>query len=195
MANTRKPNNPTPFTLADISAKATPNERVVSLCLAGGLFADHQRLEADLEEAQSAELVGSSGRKLSEVPASTKIARALVALETEMKASTFDFTFRQLSRAEWKALMADHPTKKPTEERVNVDTFSPAAVVACCVQPKGFDDPKVFTAFWDNLSAGQQSTLFGAAWDVNEGGISVPFSVNASVTLSTSEATSGTASR
>lgn len=183
MSNRRKPKS-----LSDITAQITPAEKIVSICVAGKLYAEHQRLERDLAEAQEIEV----GRKINEPSKALPIAEEIRAIEDEMEAQTYSFTVVQIDRKRWRELLADHPTRNAMQEVYNRETFPPAAVAASCVDPVGFDDPAQFDPFWEKLGAGQDE-LFAAAWEVNQVGISVPFSVSASVILTNSAQTSTTA--
>ncbi len=188
MSNTRKPKS-----LADISKAATPAESVVSICVAGALVAEHQRLEAELEAAQDAEI--TTGTKLSSRSPVKKLAQRIRDLEAQMREQTFEFVFRALPRRGWSELRDAHPPREGKErvERWNPDTFPAAAVSACCVDPTGMDDVAQFDPFWETLNDGQRDGLFRGAYDVNEAGVSVPFSAAASAALRTSEPTSTTA--
>jgi hypothetical protein len=188
MANTRTPAKKKPPTLADVLAVTTPAERVVSLCVAGDLFAEHQRLEAELEKAHDD---GISTRKLNEESPVHKIAKQIQALEAKMAKHTFDFRFRALRKHEWSTLMTAHGPRDDSDvdDRFgfNMETFPPAAVRACCVSPDGMDADE-FDGFWETLNSGQRDRLFfRGAWAVNQEGVSVPKSVTASAALQSSE--------
>lgn len=188
MSNRRKPNKATD--LADITAEITPAEKIVHICVAGALYAEHQRLEDELADAQEED--DGPGRKINSASKAKGIAQRIRALEDEMEAKTHAFTMRQIDRKKWRELLADHPARNPLRENYNIDTLPPAAVAASCVDPAGFDDPAKFEPFWDKIGAGQD-LLFNAAWEVNQVGISVPFSASASAVLAASAQTSTTA--
>ncbi|MGH3504314.1 MAG: hypothetical protein ACRDQA_25960 [Nocardioidaceae bacterium] len=190
MSNTRKTSIPT---LSEITQQATPVERTVSLCVAGSMFAEHERLEAELEAAQSAEVTGSG--TLGKQPESQRVAKKLRDLEAKMREHTYDFVFRSLPKLQWRALLDTHGPREGKEriERWNPDTFPRAAVAASCVSPEGMDDAAAFAVFWDeSLNDGQRDQLFRGAYAANEESTSVPFSVAASAALSTSEQSSTT---
>jgi hypothetical protein len=192
MATTKKA-----ATLAEIIKQSTPAEKVVSLCVAGGLVAEHQRLEAEREKAQLAQVSRSGSAKLSNAgdddasDSPARIAKKLRALEARMRDYTHDFVFRKHDH--WQDLKDEHPPRKGKENRelLNPVTFAPAAVQACCVSPDLSDD-EAFNEFWSGLNQGQRDALLDGAWSVNEDGVSVPFSVSASVALSSSKPSSTT---
>jgi hypothetical protein len=170
------------FTLADITKQATLPEVVVPVCVAGELIAEHGRLDAELEEVETAE-IGS--RKLGGTSAEADGLRNRIRkLEADIKAQTHGFVFRALKKNAWRDLMEEHGPRKGKErqERWNPNTFPPAAVQASCVSPAGMDDDEAFRAFWDEaINDGQRDELFRGALKANEGTLSVPFSASASV--------------
>lgn len=178
-------------TLAAITKATKPIEAVVPLCVAGDLFARHAQLEDDLERARD-ESLGS--RKLND-PAQTKavgIAQQIQALEADMLKHTYDFVFRAVPKPEWVTLVEAHPPRDKDEADkrfgVNIVSFAPAAVQACCVSPEGMDNDEEFAAWWDTLSTGQQDRLFfRGPWEVNRTSGDVPKSVNASAVIHSSE--------
>ena len=182
------------LSVGEIAAKAKPMQRTVPICVAGDLSAEHERLTEELEEAVRTSTVHDprlAGNDQDE--RQLEIARRIQELEAEMAESTYDFTFRALAPKAWSDLLAKHPD--PKKERLfNQDTFVPAAIAACCIDPEGMDDPEQVAALFDALSAGQQGDLFQAAWEVNQAG---PFvgktSSLASAVLRLSETSSATA--
>jgi hypothetical protein len=171
------------FTLTDITKQATLPEVVVPICVAGELIAEHSRLDAKLEEAETEQI---ASRKLGDAEASEveRLRGRIRKLEADIKAQTHDFVFRALKKNAWRDLMEEHGPRKGKErqERWNPQTFPPAAVQASCLSPEGMDDDEAFRAFWeDAINDGQRDELFRGALKANEGTLSVPFSVSASV--------------
>lgn len=180
-----------PATLAEIVEQSTPSENVVSLCVAGSLVAEHQRLEAEFEAAQIAEVTGTRKLRNDDGGSAREIAKKIQAVEAKMRDYTHDFVFRK--HGHWQDLKDEHPPRKGRENRelLNPLTFAPAAVQACCVSPD-LSDGAVFGEFWEGLNQGQRDKLLDGAWAVNEDGVSVPFSVSASAALSSSRTSSTT---
>lgn len=173
-------------TLDDITEAITPAEKIVSICVAGSLYAEHQRLEDELEEIQA-----ESSSRMNGGDKARAIAKRIVAVEDEMRAKTFEFTVRQIGRLEWREMLADHQTQGAPVFGMFAEELRPAAVRASTVKP-AMDDEEKFKRFWDKIGAGQD-VLFQAAWDVNQVGVSVPFSAAASVLLRPSVPSSNTA--
>ena len=191
MANTRTAKNPT---LADVTRKLKPAERVVRMCVSGDLYAEHQRLEAQLDSLLESTF---GSRKINDTGTAEKnrLADQITQLEKKMDAESFDFRFQSMTKHEWSDLQGKHPPRDGVEidKRMgfNEETFSAAAVQRCCVSPAGMDDDAAFTAFWDTLSSGQRDVLFyQGAWAANRETGSVPKSVNASAVMSRSKQSS-----
>lgn len=153
----------------DILAKAKPAERTVRICVAGDVSGEHERLSAELEDMARNAVVQDNRLGSKKDDAQLELARRIQELEAEMEEATYPFTFRALPSKEWSDLLAAHGD--PKKERLfNPDTFVPAAIAACCIDPEGMDDPEQAAALFDALSAGQQGELFEAAWEVNQAG-------------------------
>lgn len=168
--------------LDEIMANATPVERVVSICVAGQLAGDYERLTAQLQQASMDEIQ----ERLSGDAQSIKIRKELDSLEELMAEYTYDFRFRAMSPKRWSDLLAKHPD--PEKYRLfDPDTFPGAAIQASCVDPDGLDDDEKFDALMDKLSTAQQSELFDGAWEANTTAPKGRTSYNAYVTPPGSE--------
>lgn len=177
-------------TLAQIVASAKPVQRTVTMCLAGDLLDEHERLEAQLIEASNK---ATQAGKLNSSGEVKRLAEAVQRCEKAMQAASDDFVFERLPGDAWMKLRDEHPARDGRQEAFNLDTFPRAAVSASCVSPEGMDDPETFAAFWDTLNTAQRLELFfSGARAANEEGVSVPFSVTASAVLSTSAKNSPT---
>lgn len=152
-------------------------EKVVSLCLEGDLYAEHQRLEAELERAARAPEATSLG----EASPIAVLAERVRDVEAAMAEHVHEFRFRALSRTRWRALVDEHPSREGQDETLNMDTFPVAVVAACLVAPEL--TVREVADLADELSVGQFDELFGAAWAVNQEAGDVPFSVRASVAM------------
>lgn len=145
--------------LDEVIANASRVERVVPVCVSGGLVAEHQKVSAELEEAQVNPMRLGDNRL-------QKLQERLSEIEQEMRGYTYEFRFRALSAKGWSDLMAAHPD--PEGQRVfNVETFPKAAISACAVEPEGMDDPEKVQQLLDILSPAQQGELFDGAWEAN----------------------------
>ena len=152
----------------DILATAKLPEQTVTLCVRGDLLAQHAALTADLKVLGDGEMSLADPRH--------EIARQIVDLEAEMKATEVAFTFRALGRTAYRALVAAHPGPEGT--RFNIDTFSPALIAASCHAPAM--TPTQVDRLFDVVNEGAVEVLFMAAYTVNEGLSRVPFSAVAS---------------
>lgn len=163
--------------LDDILADASPVEHVVNVCVAGKLVAEYQQLEAELERTQAADpmdrRLGSSGPDGN----ATAIAQKMRDLAEKMREATYAFRFRALSPKAWSDLVAKHPDKSSSKRLFDPETFPPAAIAACCIEPEGMDDPEKVAALMEKLSVAQQADLFDGAWEVNT---SAPKEMNSS---------------
>lgn len=180
-------------TIADVLKKAKPAQRSVEICVDGSVSAEHEELVAELEGLAVAN-PGAIDPRLSgpRDPAAVALAERVTALEAEMAEATVTFRFRALAAKPWSDLLAKHPDPK-RERLFNPDTFVPAAIAACCIDPEGFDDAEQVAALFDALSAGQQTDLFEAAWEVNQSGPKGQTSLLASALLQPSVTSSPTA--
>lgn len=177
--------------LKEILAGAHLPERTVPLCLRGDLVAEFEELERKLEDTgrRPADSLAGDG--------SGDIIDRMEALQDQMRASTVTFRLRALPKPKWRALLAAHPPRRgddgePLAEDVTIgvnrETFFDAIIRACLV------DPEVDDETWDmmagengRLTDRQLATLTDAAWDVNRGEISIPFSRAASRVKRTTE--------
>ncbi|MGH9003943.1 MAG: hypothetical protein ACRDYV_12520, partial [Acidimicrobiia bacterium] len=162
---------------------------VVPVCVAGGLYADYQMLEQELQAAQEADL---SHGKLGGASTARGVARRMEKVRAQMREHTYEFRFRALAPQAWSDLIAAHPAREGQRERINLDTFRPAAVAACCVSPEGMGEQGAIDRLFAVLNQAQQLDLFAGAWDVNEESVSVPFSASASAALIDSGPSSAT---
>lgn len=161
--------------IAEILAKARPREHSVTICLAGDLAGEVDRLEAQMREVgqwQPASMAEEDPRKA--------LAEKIQAAREKMRETEVTFTFRALGAKAWSDLVAQHPGKTK-DEAFDPDSLAPALVAASAVDPEmtAGDVEQLFEA----LNHGQREELIGAAWTVNSEGTSVPFSLLASATL------------
>ena len=176
MSNTRKATGVEKVaSIDDIIGAATLPEHTVRLCLLGELVAEHERLEADLNALP--EFVASH---MADTDPRVPLAQQLRDIEQQMAASETAFTFRALGSRKYRELVDAHPGKP--DERFDTESFPRALISACAVDP--VMTPTDVDRLFDVLNAGQVEALFMAAFVVNEGPTSVPFSASASEVLS-----------
>jgi hypothetical protein len=169
-----------PASLADIVASATRAERTVTICTAGHLNAEYDRLQQQLQDAtRDTGSLADDGQR--------SIAEQMEQVRQQMREHEHTFTFRALTAAGWSDLLVDHPPREDRREIFNTATFPLPCVAASLVRIN--DEDVTVTVdelkpLWnDALNDGQRDELFGAAWEANKGRVSVPFSPLASATL------------
>lgn len=102
---------------------------------------------------------------------------------TDDKGKQIELTlkYQAIGAKEYDKLVSKHP---PTaEQRIegavfNIDTFAPALIAACCVEPEMTADDA--QEIWDSpdWSRGDLMVLFRNAVDLNNRGIDIPFTGN-----------------
>lgn len=169
-------------------AQARRPEKTVSLCLRGDLQAEFERLDVEHAKAVSSATDSLAGN------GALAIAQEMEALRDQMAESTLTVTLRALPRAEYSALVLAHPERRDEagdpfpvdrDNGFNVETFYPALIRACVVDPE-LTETQWSTLLDETLSDRQFDELAYAAVGVNRGPVSVPFSPAASRTLRTS---------
>jgi len=163
-------------------AEAKLPERTVAICLRGDLAADHEAAERELEAAQKRLADSLEGNGVG------PLVERIEALEAEMREHTYDFRFRALTKSKFRALLAAYPARRGEDGEVvtsdqltmsNIDEMLPALVRACLIDPEPGDVD--WADLEEKLTDRQQSDLTDAAWFVNRGEISIPFSRAASL--------------
>lgn len=178
-------------------------ETTVPICLRGDLQAEFEAAERELAEAErkpADSLAGNGARA---------IAERIEALREQMREHTIDFRLRALHRHAWKALRDKHPARRKedgsADERdmfvgVNLDAILDELIRVCLVAPE-LDEEDWRTLLGDTdeerarldaagepveegtLTDRQWNQLADAAWTLNRGEVSVPFSRAASKIL------------
>lgn len=161
--------------IKDILARAKPREHTVSICVAGDLAAEYDRLQAEL-----AKVSAWQPQSMAEENPSTAIAERIADLTEQMRASEVDFTFRALGRKAWSDLVAQHPGKT-AEDAWDDETLGLALVSECAVDPQM--TPEEVDELFETLNVSQRQELLNAAWEVNGGSTAIPFSLAASAIL------------
>lgn len=173
---------------AALLASAKLPERTVDICLRADLVADFEALDrqlAVLAEKPNPKM-GDDGR--------FALRQQIEALEAEMKAATYPFRLRALSKPAWHALVAKHPPRRDDQGniderdrnlRVNVETFFDAIARACVVDPLLSDDD--WELMLASLTDRQFDLLASVAWGLNREDVDIPFSRGVSLMNRTSE--------
>lgn len=165
----------------DIIASATLREETATICVAGGLNAEHEAAEAELRRLDE-----WSPHKLGDEDPRKEIAERIAAIEERMRERQFTFRFRALPWAKYKALIEAHPAGDKNDGwKWNPDTFPAALMLACSVDPV-FRDVAHVQSLFEKLTQNQVDTLVVAAISANEGRADVPKSVRASALMASS---------
>jgi hypothetical protein len=133
---------------------------------------------ADLEEAVKAARRADVGS----IAESSRIAEAqaeLDAYRAEIEPTCVTFTFRELKRPEWNAVLRKCP---PTDPRLrwDEDLFGPALIAASCVDPQMDHDQAM--RLWGSLGNSGAAVLLQTAYALQEVAARVPFGGNGSAT-------------
>lgn len=148
---------------------------MVPLCLRGDLQAAWDKLEQSFNTADTT-LSGDvleTGRSAE----AAVIAQSMEDLRLEMIESTVFFTLRALPRKTWRKKIAEHPPGEDDEGDVDEEGFITDLVATCCVDPVMTSEQSA--RLRDELTEGQWQSLAQAAWELNKGVLSIPFSLAA----------------
>jgi len=173
-------------------------ETTVKLCLDMSLRADWERLDEQLREARKA----TTGDRLAGNTEANRLAEEIRELEQQMQAETVTFRLRAIPRTEWGALIAEHPAGDSEEDKkigFNRATFFDALlarvddpeakppttatireVTRHDGEPVEFDPAADWVPLADEMTDQQYSEIATAAFMLNRGKVSVPFSLVAS---------------
>ena len=165
-------------------------ERVVQVCLRGDLAAEVEQLDAELERIQKLPSTSLAGN------GSGPLVEKIEALQEQMREHTYPVRLRALPRTKrhgddrpsWVELKEAHPPRFDEDggmvvfDRMagglNRDTFIEPLVRASIYDPQ-MDDAD-WGAFSGSITDRQFEELAGAAWDLSQGKVDVPFSRAAS---------------
>ena len=163
-------------TVAEITAAARLRERTVTLAFAGDLQDQVEQLQQELADASS-----WTSTSLADVHPAQELSRQIESLREEMTENEATFRFRALPARQFSDLLAQHAAPGGTGALFDVNTFPPALIARCCVDPAMTVDE--YAELAEVLSHAQQEVLFDAAWTVNQQVPSVPFSLMSSAIL------------
>lgn len=166
-------------TYKDMRAKAKLPERTVEVCFRGDLVAEFEGLERELEQIPKTDSLDSGSSELLE---------RMEALRSEMRESTYPVRLRAMPRPAYRELTAQHAARRDDDGKmveedaqmgVNTETFYPALLRASIVDPE-LSTTGEWTEFDEGLTDYQWSELAGAAFLLNRGPVTIPFSLAAS---------------
>lgn len=169
--------------LEQLLATAQRPEKSIPICLRANLQAEYEKLDQQLQEAQTARrgmLTGGAD--------GPGIAARMAEVREEMQDALVQFRLRALSPKQFRKILAAHPSTDG-KKLFNDETFGPALVKATTVDVCAADGAvrSLTDAEWDSLigddgslSPGQQDKLQDGAWVLNKQDIAVPFSQLAS---------------
>ncbi len=180
-------------------------ERTVSICFRGDLVARLEDLERRGKEAKVAAVAASK-----EDAGVGEVIDEIRELQEEMRDSTEVFRLRSLAPRRYRTMKEQHPPRRDEDGKLNKadaqlgynrDTFLPLLIRACTVSPEmtaqewrellGDNDAEALLLEEQGrdadiaeglLTYAQFMDLAGAAYELNEGDVSVPFSVIALLT-------------
>lgn len=165
---------------AELIAGAKRPSTTVPLCLRGDLTAPYRELEQKL--ATASRTPASLGQKSDAM----LIAEQMQALEAEMAAATKTFRLEAMPAKKWSDFHATAPERAEgeTDEDWSARWFAWITELVA----RSVVEPVVMTAdqvaeLCDVLSGGQWDELSETAWRLNSRGVTVPFSVAASVLI------------
>jgi hypothetical protein len=166
-------------------AEATAERREVPVCFDRRLLGELARARAELEDLPREEGTNRKTDRHDELEAE------VAALEEQVKAKTRKLVFEGIGWGPWRRLLSDHPPqadqaevfKKAVEYRhlpheltslaVNSETFWPAAIARCCVDPR--ITPEEATRLFDEPPPGVIDRIVAAVMEVNTAGGRDPF--------------------
>ena len=170
-------------TFDEVMALAAPPQDTVSLCLAGDLLAELHDLQRRLPTAPA--LAAS----LAERSPAAAIEDQIADVRQRMQAATVTFRLQRIHPRAWTTFYAGRPMRDLVEE--SEDAWNDRwfdwltdLVARTCIDPV-MTAEQVATLV-DQLNAESWSELSEAAWALNTGKVSVPFSVAVSATTQNS---------
>lgn len=178
-------------------------ETYVSLCLDMSLRADWETLDEQLREARKK----TTGDRLTGNAEAARLAEQIGQLEQRMAEETVRFRLRALPRNRWAELVNEHPARQDDDADknlgVNRETFFDAVITATdkagvpetIMSVRDHNDELVdfelddWEQLADDMTDQQYADFANAAWMINRGRASIPFSHAASRMTQTSDET------
>lgn len=153
----------------DIIAAAELPRATATLCLRSGLVAQWEKLHAEWRTAPD------TRASLGAVSPKADLAAQMRALSDEMTKFQVTFVFEALPPEQYSALILKHPPVGDDKHtmRWNQETFYPALIEACLVDPVMNGDQ--IARLLPRLSTAQFLKLGNTAYLANEGPADIPF--------------------
>lgn len=155
------------------------------VCFSSELIDEFEGLAIELQDAigieqaaaapKDPDKVNTKKRLVADEPASKVIAQKMAALMEANPEAFYELEFEALERAEWLGLRAQHPPRDGNVDdqgMFNNETFGPAAIEACLIDPE--PSAEVMAFFASKLSTGEWERLSMLVWSLNEGGREAP---------------------
>jgi len=199
-------------TFDEIRAMRKPRTETVWVPLDSDLM---ERIEEHEKQIRVEERIDEREHR---TPVAPRLRRELDALIDEADAAAVPFRLQELPRRLYRTLLDLHPAKDEDKARNitrwNEETLAPVLIAACCVEPALTSIPREeFLAkihpgakpadlrehigpaieVWDEWATSIAYVLFGAAYELQEGGAKVPFTVRRSSETPDSQPNSTTA--
>ena len=151
----------------EILALAKPRETEITLCLAGDLAAEADRLTRALDELDrprpGASLADGAGRG--------QLLAELEEVRELMKSAEVTFRFRAMGDKAWSDLVAAHPSTNPAQD-FDPMSMQPYLIAGSSLEPKM--SLEQVGQLLERINESQRDELFGAAWRANKAAVSVP---------------------
>lgn len=159
--------------ISEILKKAKRRQKSVFISLAGDKAAELERLEKELAALGDAWAPGS----IAETDPRKRLAQKVSAARQAVRESETEFRFEALGDKAWSDLIAAHPPKEKGQA-FDPDTFAPALIAACAIDPVVTVDQ--VKALFEVFNHAQRDALWQGAFDVNTEATGLPFSLTAS---------------
>lgn len=179
------PKNERP-TIDDIIARKKPRTRSLWVCIDGDLVSEIERLEAEVSREERVD------QREHRRPVAPQIRAKLDKLRERRDEAAVEFTFSAIPKREYRRLIDEHPDPDG-KLRWHEDTFAPALIAACAVEPAiPLDRAETICDEWGES---EYTQLFHAALMVNAEESQVPFSVRSTEPTPDSESSSTSAAK
>jgi len=165
--------------------EATPDRKELKVCFDRRLLSDLAQARARLD-ARTTAASGTLGQ-----PSQKELRREIEELEKQIQSKLRTVAFEGLGWGAWRDLLAKHPPaadQADTFRRAvellfmphavqnvgfNAETFIPAAISACCVEP-GITETEAMS-FLKTMPSGVVERVWSAVLEVNHAGAADPF--------------------
>lgn len=188
-------------TMEEIRRLKKPNTRKVAILLDSALSHQMDDVASEIERLKRTKSM-RSGLDNPTQKQIDELEEKLIELEEEAAGLTVEFTFQDLGRKRYDALVTDNPATDEDQEAwkrmggegklaYNLESFPPALISACAISPKiSLEEAK---AIFDEWSEGDLEMLFTTALLACKEPTSLPKSRAASVRMQDSQQNSTTA--